>query len=202
MTDLAYAAGVIDSDGWIGVSVRGNSYAPRVQVRQVTAPAVDLLGEMFGGYRAVVPPSAPGGRPLNQWAVHSAAAGRVCEAVGPYLRIKPRQAANAVEVCRINATAGSRRFEFPPVVEGEPMITMAEAARRLGKDYGVVLQSVRYGNVPHVRQGPRRVLIPESYLPVWAARGGRPKRSAEVTAQLERCLALARELNRVGQDAP
>lgn len=78
------------------------------------------------------------------------------------------------------------------------MVTMAEAARRLGKDYGTVIQSVRHGNVPHIRTGPRQVLIPESYLPIWAARGHSPRRAGEVTERLEACFVRAKELNRVG----
>jgi excisionase family DNA binding protein len=78
------------------------------------------------------------------------------------------------------------------------MVTMAEAARRLGKDYGVIIQSVRNGNVPHVRTGPRKVLIPESYLPVWAARAHTPSRSPELLAQLHACFLRGKELNRVG----
>lgn len=208
-TDLAYAAGVIDSDGYIGVHrstyamrVRGDAsqavYSPRVQVKQVTPEALDLLGELFGGYRGAASPTATRGRPLGIWSVHSAAAGVVCAALLPYLRIKRDQALNAIEVCRINSQRHRRRWEIPAVVDGEPMVSMAEAARRLGKDYGTVIQSVRKGNVPHRRLGPRKVLIPESYLAVWAARGHTPTRSAELTTQLEACFRRAKELNRVG----
>ena len=208
-TDLAYAAGVIDSDGYIGVHrsdyamrVRGDAtqavYQPRVQVKQVTSEALDLLHEVFGGHRYDGKPTAKRGRPLRVWAVHSAMAGAVCEALLPYLRIKRAQAANVLEVCRINSEGRRRRWDFPEVVDGEPMVTMAEAARQLGKSYGTVIQSVRHGNVPHVRSGPRQVLIPESYLPVWAARGSCPSRNAAVTERLEACFARAKELNRVG----
>jgi excisionase family DNA binding protein len=208
-TDLAYAAGVMDSDGYIGVHrsdyamrVRGDAgqavYIPRVQLKQVTPEAVDFMESLFGGHRYDGKPTAVRGRPLLVWAVHSRAAGVVCEALLPYLRIKPAQARNVLEVCRINAGGGRRRWEFPEVVPGEPMVTMAEAARRLGKNYATVIQSVRKGNVPHVRTGPRQVLIPESYLDVWATRGHSPARSADVTARLEECFAQAKALNRVG----
>jgi excisionase family DNA binding protein len=208
-TDLAYAAGVIDSDGYIGVHrstyamrVRGDAsqavYVPRVQVKQVTTEALDMLSGLFGGYRGNGKPAAKKGRPLHVWLVHSAAAGVVCEALLPHLRIKREQAENAIEVCRINSEGQRRRWDFPAALDGEPMVTMAEAARRLGKSYGVVIQSVRHGNVPHVRTGPRKVLIPESYLATWAARGHCPSRSGEVTARLEACFLRARELNRVG----
>jgi len=207
-TDLAYAAGVIDSDGYIGVrhsdyrvrvvkDCQTPTYSARAQVKQVEPQAIDLLQAMWGGYRGFQDPSAKRGRPLHAWQVHSAGAGRVLEAVLPYLRIKRAQAENALEVCRL-VQMGALRFEIPEVIDGEPMVTMAEAARRLGKDYGTVLQSVRHENVPHVRTGPRKVLIPESYLPVWAARTRTPSRSPELLDRLHACFLRAKELNRVG----
>jgi hypothetical protein len=195
---LAYAAGVIDSDGYIGVKRNPHTYAARVMVKQVQLQAVDLLHEMFAGYRSTAPPSAERGRPLLTWEVHSASAGRACEALLPYLRIKRAQAVNAIEVCRINAEPRRRHHDIPAVIDGEPMVTMAEAARRLGKSYAVIIQAVRLGSVPHVRSGPRQVLIPESYLPVWAARRHSPRRHPDVTARLEACYLRAKELNRVG----
>lgn len=205
---IAYCAGVIDSDGYIGVShsdyrVRviqdavTPTYSARVVVKQVTPQAVDLLHQTWGGYRTVTDPSAKRGKPLHSWSVHSASAGRVLEAVLPHLRIKRAQAKNALEVCRL-VRLGVRRFELPEVIDGEPMVTMAEAARRLGKDYGTVIQSVRKGNVPHVRSGPRKVLIPESYLDVWASRPHTPTRSAETMAALRACYERGKELNRAG----
>ncbi len=208
-TDFAYCAGVIDSDGYIGVHrntyamrVTGDAgqavYQPRVQVKQVEPGAIDMLHEMFGGHRYAGKPTATKGRPLIVWAVHSAACAPVLWAILPYLRIKREQAMNALDVCAINSEGARRRWEFPEVVPGETMVTMAEAARRLGKDYGTVIQSVRHGNVPHIRTGPRQVLIPESYLPIWAARGHSPRRAGEVTERLEACFVRAKELNRGG----
>lgn len=208
-TDLAYAAGVVDSDGTIGIHrstyamrVRGDAgqpvYMPRVAVKQVTPHAIEFLHDLFGGHRYAGKPTAVRGRPLMTWSVHSAMAGRVCEALLPYLRIKRVQAENAIEVCRINGEGRRRRWEFPDVVDGEPMVTMAEAARRLGKDYGTVLQSVRLGNVPNIRTGPRKVLIPESYLSIWAERGSQPRRAADVSERLHACFLRSKELNRVG----
>src|SRR3954470_21903803 len=95
-SDLAYAAGVIDSDGWIGVHrssyamrVRGDAtqaiYSPRIQVKQVEPGAIDLLCDLFGGHRYTTKPR-PGSRPLISWSVHSAACHPVLMAVIPYLR--------------------------------------------------------------------------------------------------------------------
>lgn len=206
-TELAYCAGVVDSDGYIGVHrntyamrVRGDAtqpiYQARIQVKQVTPQAIDLLHATFGGHRYDGKPGSVRGRPLDVWQVHSAACGPILSALLPHLRIKRAQAENALELLDLVGTG--RHFDVPAVVDGEPMVTMADAARELGKSYGVVLQAVRKGSVPHVRTGPRRVLIPASYLPVWKMRGSSPKRSTDVTARMEACYLRAKELNRVG----
>lgn len=206
-TDLAYAAGVIDSDGCIWVTrdtwrmrnadAATPTYQARVRVKQVEREAVDLLHDMHPGYFRQEPPTARRGRPLWSWSLSSAATGRFIGDVLPYLRIKRAQAENAIEVCRLSAL-GTRRFEVPDVTPGEPMVTMAEAARRLGKDYGTVIQAVRKGSVPHVRTGPRRIQIPESFLEIWSKRGSSPSRSAELLRLLDACYERSRELNRVG----
>ena len=207
-TDLAYAAGVIDSDGYIGVhrsdyrarrigDATQAVYSPRVQVKQVEPQAVDLLTELFGGYRVIGDPTAKRGRPLFVWSVHSAAAGVALGAVLPYLRIKVAQAENALEVCRINSSGQRRRFVVPEVVDGEPLLPLAKAAELAGRSYEVAYQSVRLGNVPFVRDG-RRILIPESYIETWRTRHRSAVRRPDITAELDRRFHLAKALNRVG----
>jgi len=202
-TTLAYLAGVMDSDGYIGVGKKkagkwAANYQPRVQVKQVDTEATDLFRETFGGHLYRHEPSAERGRPLWCWQVHSAACRPVLETLLPYLRIKRNRAENALALCDVNRRTGRKRFPVPEVVPGEPMVTMAEAARLLGKSYGTVIQAVRNGSVPHVRTGPRRVLIPESFLPVWAERGRTPRRDPALTDEMESLYLRAKELNRVG----
>lgn len=207
-TDLAYMAGVIDSDGYIGVHrntyamrVRGDAtgavYQPRAQVKQVESAAIDLLASSFGGHRYTAPPTATRGRPLHVWTVHSAACRPVLGALLPYLRIKKAQAENALEVCDINTSAERRRFLVPPVVDGEPLVSLADAARRLGKSYGTAHQCVKLGNIPFVRRG-RSIFVPESYLEIWAGRRRSPVRRPDITDALEERFQRAKALNRVG----
>lgn len=207
-TDLAYVAGVIDSDGYIGVhrsDYRARKvgdatqaiYSPRVQVKQVQPQAVDLLTEMFGGYRGIGDPTAKRGRPLFVWAVHSASVARVLSPVLPYLRIKSAQAENALEVCRINSSGQRRRFVVPDVVDGEPMLPLARAAELSGRSYETAYQSVRLGNIPFARDG-RRILVPESYIETWRERASSAVRRPDITEELERRFTLAKSLNRVG----
>ncbi len=200
---MAYLAGVMDSDGYIGVGKKkagkwAANYQPRVQVKQVDTEATDLFRETFGGHLYRHEPGTERGRPLWCWQVHSAACRPVLEALLPYLRIKTNRAENALALCEVNRRLGRKRFPVPDVVPGEPMLTMAEVARRTGRDYGTVIQAVRKGSIPHVRTGPRKVLIPESFLPVWAERGRTPRRDPALTDEMEALYLRAKELNRVG----
>lgn len=193
----------MDSDGYIGVGKKkagkwAANYQPRVQVKQVDTEATDLFRETFGGHLYRHEPSTERGRPLWCWQVHSAACRPVLEALLPYLRIKTNRAENALALCEVNRRLGRKRFPVPDVVPGEPMLTMAEVARRTGRDYGTVIQAVRNGSIPHVRTGPRKVLIPESFLPVWAERGRTPRRDPALTDEMEALYLRAKELNRVG----
>lgn len=206
--DLAYAAGVVDSDGYIGIKrsdyamrVRGDAgqavYMPRVVVKQVTPQAVELLHGMFGGHLLAAKPSAKKGRPLHSWHVHSRMAAQTCEALLPYLRIKRAQAENAIECGSLNAGANRRGWDLPDVRPDEPLVPLLEAARRAGRSADVAYQSAHLGNIPVVRKG-RRVFMPESYIETWANRGAAAPRRADLTARLDACFQRAKELNRVG----
>src|SRR4051812_766639 len=206
--ELAYAAGVVDSDGYIGVHrsdyaqrVRGDAgqavYMPRVAVKQVTPQAIDLLHDLFGGPRSAGKPSGARGRPLRAWSTPSALAVGVCVALLPYLRIKRAQAENAIELGGLNAGPNRRGWDLPDVDPSEPLVPLLEAARRAGRSANVAYQSAHLGNIPVVRQG-RRVLMPESYIETWATRGRAAPRRSELTARMEACFLRAKELNRVG----
>ena len=206
-TTLAYLAGVLDSDGYIGINKRkagkwAANYQPRVQVKQVDTEATDLFREAFGGHLYRHEPSAERGRPLWCWQVHSAACRPVLEALLPYLRIKRNRAENALALCEVNRRTGRKRFPVPEVVPGEPMLTIKEVTERTGRSYETVTQAIRLGSIPFVR-GARSgskpsVFIPESFLPVWAERGNTPRRDPAITAEMEALYLRAKELNRVG----
>lgn len=104
---LAYCAGVIDSDGTIGIKrltysmrVVGDSaqatYTARICVRQVEREAVDLLQQTFGGAVRICKPQTPNSRPLFQWEVRDLIAERALRALLPFLRIKVAQAKNGL----------------------------------------------------------------------------------------------------------
>lgn len=204
---LAYCAGVIDSDGCINIQKRKGgkwaaNYQPRVTVKQVTPQAPELLHATFGGSMWLSAPSAKRGRPLYVWTVHSSSAGRTLQRLLPYLRIKADQAHNAIALCEVNARLGRRKFPVPDVVEGEPLVSLSEAAAALGKSYAVVMQAVSNGSVPVVRTARAgrnpSVWIPASFLPIWRDRGSSPTRDPAINDELERLYLRGKELNRVG----
>lgn len=107
--DLAYLAGVIDSDGTIGIKVSTYScrvtkdskqptYSERVCLKQVEPHAVDLAHSLFGGYRFINDPNAKRGKPLHGWQVTDKKATVFLEAILPFLRIKKSQALTCLEL--------------------------------------------------------------------------------------------------------
>jgi hypothetical protein len=201
-TDLAYAAGVVDSDGWIGVRRQRHAdnrawqaiYSPRIVVKQVTPQAPVLLKELFGGH-VHTGAGTPTRRPLIAWETHSASAAAACAALLPYLRIKRAQAENAIEVGRMQGLP--RRFALPEVDPEEPLLPLLEAAGQAGRSPAVAYQSASLGNVPCVRRG-RQVFVPESFVPIWRDRPSSPVRAPEITARMEECYLRGKDLNHVG----
>lgn len=106
-TILAYLAGVLDSDGTIGVkrstySMRVTrdskqpTYSERIHIRQVSREALDLFAATFGGNIGREDPNAKRGKPLYRWGLTDRKAAVVLEALLPYLRIKRAQAVNCL----------------------------------------------------------------------------------------------------------
>jgi hypothetical protein len=120
--DLAYCAGVIDSDGTIGVKRstyamrHGNggqaTFSERVCVRQVEPQAVTLLHILFGGTLGVRGASAKKGKPLTEWCVTDQKAARCLVALLPYLRIKRQQAENCLALREVKEESKRQRVAF------------------------------------------------------------------------------------------
>lgn len=198
--DLAYAAGVIDSDGTIGVFHKkngGDCYEPRVGIRQVESQAIDLLYELFGGCRRdAYPHGGENCRPQFEWRATARVGCVALVEMLPYLRIKKAQAENAIEVGRLNA---ERKFRPVLVVdESEGWVTTAEASLVLNKPYQSLRSAVSSGQLPSVGfRATRKVPLATTRLWVLRQPGG-PSRSVERTEELKRRCELSKELNRVG----
>ena len=105
-TDLAYLAGVIDSDGSISVrkyarSGRQAVYYPRVKIKQVDSEAVDLAKKHFGGCLYHSKSQAANGKDLVAWEVTNRKAEAFLIAILPYLRIKKDRAVNAIQCAKV-----------------------------------------------------------------------------------------------------
>lgn len=121
---LAYAAGVIDSDGSIGIQrvtyamrrLRATqpTFSERVVIRQVEPEAVDFLHSHFGGSRGVI--RYRGARrnrqPLQSLVVGDRRASRLLTAVARYLRIKRGQAELCLELRRLKEESRRARFAY------------------------------------------------------------------------------------------
>lgn len=206
--ELAYCAGVVDSDGHIGVHVnwykvtsgkwadsKQPTYQPRCSVKQLDHEAVELFGDLFGGHSYVETSNVRGSRrPINVWQVHSKACRPVVEALRPHLRIKGTQADLILELCDLNASPRRHTFVLPDVVGGEPMLPLAEAAERAGRSYATAVQSVKLGNIPFERRG-RRIFVPESYIETWRTRGRGAMRRPEVSERMAEIAEAVKSLN-------
>ena len=105
--DLAYCAGVLDSDGCIRIlrrriSVKDQrpfvSYAEFLQVGQVEPQAVSLLKALFGGYTHKRKPKNPKHRALHVWKCQQLKAHACLLELLPFLRIKRKQAMVALRL--------------------------------------------------------------------------------------------------------
>ena len=120
IAELAYCAGVIDSDGTIGVKrstyamrvtkdSQQPTYSERVCVKQVEPHAVRLLNSLFGGYMSKAPASCGKGKPLFVWQVTDRKAAGCLKALLPFLRIKKAQAENCLRLREIKEASKKAR---------------------------------------------------------------------------------------------
>lgn len=109
--ELAYAAGIIDGEGTIGITelvpteaVRRNGTRVRkspqhriyVAVSMTDATVPMWLHATFGGNIQRVPARQAQHKPSVRWSLSSERAARFCGVVAPYLRIKRTQAELAI----------------------------------------------------------------------------------------------------------
>lgn len=104
-TDLAYAAGVIDSDGCIHVNQRrttsgGYTYAVAVTVSLKFDPVPLWFASLFGGPVYRREQSRPGYPPMWNWRLDCRKAANFLEMILPYLKIKRVRAEAAIRLAR------------------------------------------------------------------------------------------------------
>lgn len=103
-TTLAYLAGLIDGEGYIGIKKAHRKdavsaiYHERIQVRMVHEGAIKLLADTLGGNYYLEKPHIANGRPLYCWQASDLLASRILEAVLPYLIVKRESALNVLRL--------------------------------------------------------------------------------------------------------
>src|SRR5271165_3388748 len=106
---MAYLAGVIDSDGTIGIKrntyamrVVGDcsaaTYSERICVKQVSPEAIGLLKETFGGCYYKSAGQNAKSKPLHVWQITDKKAALAIKQLLPFLRIKSAQARNCIRL--------------------------------------------------------------------------------------------------------
>lgn len=107
-TDIAYIAGLIDGEGYIGIKRRtalsngrvNPSYQERIQIRMVDEPAIKFIAGTLGGNYYTEKPNAHKGRPLYCFQASDQIAVKILQTILPYLKVK-RQVAEKVLEFRI-----------------------------------------------------------------------------------------------------
>ena len=101
-TQLAYLAGVVDSDGYITINEsrrKGAIYhAPQVGITGTRPQPHHLAASFWGGKVSVYHPKLTGHRPQFQWSRQGGAAACIIAALLPYLLVKSDQALTALEL--------------------------------------------------------------------------------------------------------
>lgn len=118
-TDLAYAAGIVDGEGYVGIK-KSKAYAcqgrktpgyhARVQVRMVDQAALELLARLFGGHLYAEKLNILRVRqPLHCWSLSDASAEAALRRLLPYLRIKDRVANVVLQLRALQADGRNHR---------------------------------------------------------------------------------------------
>ena len=93
-TDLAYLAGLVDGEGYIGIKKSSQkdmvspAFSARIQIRMVNEPAISFLAKILGGNYYKESAHVAKGRPLYCYQASNKKAENVLKSLLPYLRVK------------------------------------------------------------------------------------------------------------------
>jgi hypothetical protein len=118
-TTVAYLAGLIDGEGYIGIKkARAKNsvstlYHERIQVRMVTEGSIKYLSRQLGGGYYCEKASAVKGRPLFCWQASDALAASILTQLLPYLIVKRASAKTVLNLRRSKNDPRARRRGSP-----------------------------------------------------------------------------------------
>lgn len=112
----AYAAGLIDGEGYIGIQLSGGSYQVRLKVSMSDKglPALNRMMRIYGGKITFEPQRDPKRRDVHTWRVSGVLAADVIRRVRPYLTVK--------------ATPADIALEFQAMVDRSPRLPNGRAS--------------------------------------------------------------------------
>ena len=117
-TDLAYIAGIIDGEGYVGIkkskayACQGRQtpgYTARIQVRMVDEPAIKFLAETLGGWYYKEKPHSAKGRPLYCYQASDKVAEAILRTLLPFLRVKRVQAETVIALRDLKKESAKHR---------------------------------------------------------------------------------------------
>lgn len=116
-TDIAYIAGLMDGEAYIGIKrskpykcqgLHNPAYHARIQIRMVDEPAIKFIADNLGGKYYKEKSHSGGGRVLYCWQASDKLAAEIISIVLPYLRVKRKQAETVLALRAIQA--GARKY--------------------------------------------------------------------------------------------
>lgn len=113
--DAAYAAGLIDGEGYVTIALTHNAgypnpvYRGRIAVNMTTAEPLQWMLNTFGGsYFAYKTPPHPNHRPMIRWELQGRKVVPFLEALLPHFKLKHRQAELILKLYTDHHGAGQR----------------------------------------------------------------------------------------------
>ncbi len=117
-TDLAYVAGIVDGEGYIGIKKtrayecqgrKTPGYHARIQIRMVSEEAIRFVSETLGGWYYAEKPHCAQGRPLFTFQASDESAAGILRALLPFLRVKRENAETVLALRSLQADSVKHR---------------------------------------------------------------------------------------------
>lgn len=117
-TDVAYIAGLIDGEAYIGIKrmntlarhdCKSPTYHARIQIRMVDEAAIKFITENLGGSYYKEKPAVAKGRPLYCYQASDEKAANILRTVLPYLRVKRTVAKTVLNLRELQANGRKHR---------------------------------------------------------------------------------------------
>lgn len=118
-TDIAYIAGLIDGEGYIGIKrttvrkdCQNRSYHARIQIRMVDEEAIKFIAKTLGGNYYYEQKHSINGRPLFCYQVSDLNAENILKTIYPYLKVKQKVAKSVIEFRELQSKGNEYRTKI------------------------------------------------------------------------------------------